>query len=73
MIDEKYQGKGYGTAAMALLTDFIKTKPGCCEAEFIYLAHMPVNHIAAKMCTGLGFEKTGQILEGEVVMRLALW
>ena len=72
MLDEKYQGKGYGKAAMALLIDYVKTKPNGNEAKYIYTSHIPNNHIAAKTYAGFGFEKTGQMLDGECVMRLIL-
>ena len=72
MIDEKHQGKGYGKAAMARLIDFVKTKPNGCEAKSIYTSYVPNNHIAAKLYAGFGFKKTGQILNGEEVVRLIL-
>lgn len=72
MIDEKHQGKGYGKAAMAQLIDFVKSKPNGNEAKCFYTAVVPSNFVAAKTYAGVGFEKTGQVLNGEEVMRLVL-
>jgi len=72
MIDENHQGKGYGKAATSQLIDLIKTNPDGCEAKFVYTAYVPDNHVAAKTYASLGFEKTGQILDGEEVVMLAL-
>jgi len=72
MIDEAHQGKGYGTAAMELLLDFARTKPTGVEAKYAYTSYVPNNEAAAKTYAKLGYEKTGQILSGEEVVRLVL-
>lgn len=72
MIDENHQGKGYGTAAVAALIDIIKTKPDGCDAKYFYTAYVPGNIGAEKAYAANGFEKTGQIFEGEEVVRLVL-
>ena len=70
MIDEKYQGKGYGKAALTQLIDFVKTGPNGNEAKYFYTSVVPHSPVAAKMYENAGFEKTGQIYHGEEVMRL---
>ncbi|MCL2364246.1 MAG: GNAT family N-acetyltransferase [Defluviitaleaceae bacterium] len=72
MIDEAHQGKGYGKAALKLLLDFAKTQPTGIEAKYAYTAYSPENEAAAKTYTSLGYEPTGQIFHGEVVVRLEL-
>jgi len=78
MIDEKHQRKGYGTAAMKLLIEFIKTKPNGCQAKHLYTSYGSNNPSVtsiegtAKTYAGLGFVKTGQMLGDEEVVRLIL-
>ena len=42
MIDGKYQGKGYGKAALALILDYLKTNPQG-DAEYVYTSIEPGN------------------------------
>ena len=69
MVDQAYQGRGYGRAAMVEVIRQIKEKPDCHE---IRISFMPENKQAEKLYLGLGFEHTGLIEEGEVVLRLGL-
>ena len=68
MIDEKHQGKGYGRAAALEVIERMKQTEGCRE---IYLSFAPENTAAERLYTGIGFEKTGEVNEGEIVMRYA--
>ena len=74
MIDEKYQSKGLGKAALLKLIDFIKTKPNGNEAKSFYTSVVSdsVSPVAAKFYASVGFEKTGNMLEDEEIMRLIL-
>jgi RimJ/RimL family protein N-acetyltransferase len=47
----------------------MKHLDGCDE---IFLCVVPENTSAQKLYSGLGFERTGEIHEGEIVMRLSL-
>lgn len=69
MIDQRYQAKGYGRAAMVALLDLLKSSPNCTEIKISYL---PDNLAAEKLYESLGFRKTGEIEEGEVVSALKL-
>ena len=69
MIDRAQQGKGYGRAAMLELIDRIKRESAC---PAIMLSCEPDNEVALRLYSGLGFEQTGEVLEGENVMRLML-
>jgi diamine N-acetyltransferase len=68
MIDEAHQGKGYGKAAMLKIIEYFRSKPDCTE---IYLSFVPGNP-AESFYLNAGFELTGEIDEGETVMRLKL-
>ena len=77
MIDEKYQNKGYGRAAMALVIDEVKTLPlGEAKAFYTSVVMEDVNPVGANFYLSLGFKKTGEVLdpggENEQVMRMAL-
>jgi diamine N-acetyltransferase len=69
MIDARWQGKGYGKAATRALIDLMK---GCADCSEIFLCVVPENTFAQKLYSDLGFERTGEIDEGEIVMRLSL-
>ena len=66
MIDEKFQGKGFGKAATLAVIEKMKRIEGCNE---IYLSFVPENKGAEKLYKSVGFERTGEISEGEIVMR----
>ena len=59
MIDEKYQNKGYGRAAVKLALDFINTLP-CGKAEYCWLSYEPENEVARRLYQSFGFEETGE-------------
>ena len=70
MVDEKYQGKGYGKAAMTQVIDEIKQKP-CGDAEVCVISYTPGNP-AKGLYESLGFVETGEIVDGEAVAHLSL-
>jgi diamine N-acetyltransferase len=67
MIDKNHQGKGYGRAAMVEAVRRMRAEPGCRE---IALSVEPENVGAQRLYESLGFRKTGEVVEGEEVMRL---
>lgn len=67
MIDRYFQGKGYGLDAMQQVIKEIRKRPG---SDFVKLSISPHNQAAEKLYQHLGFEKTGEIVEGEEVMCL---
>src|SRR5690554_138408 len=69
MIDARYQGNGYGGAAMEAFIAQARANP---QAAQILLSVEPDNAGAEALYTGVGFQRTGAIQEGEVVVRLAL-
>jgi len=66
MVDRHYQGRGYGRAAMQLLVEEIRTKSG---SPSLYTSIMPGNTIAQNLYSSLGFEDSGDIEDGELVLR----
>ncbi len=66
MIDEKFQGKGFGKAATLAVIEELKKNEDCKE---IYLSFYPENTNAERLYKNIGFERTGEISQGEIVMR----
>ena len=69
MIGADFQGKGYGRATMRALIERMKALPNCQE---IVLSYEPENTVAEQLYESLGFRKTSEIIEGEVVSSLKL-
>jgi diamine N-acetyltransferase len=67
MVDKDYQGQGYGRAAMLAAIERIKQQS---NLKSIYTSYLPENTSAAKLYAGLGFEETGTIEDGEIVVQL---
>ena len=59
MIDERYQGKGYGKAAMKQIMDFIANEP-CGPAEYCWLSYEPENTAAKTLYASFGFRENGE-------------
>ena len=69
MIDERHQGKGYGRAATLEVIEKMRENAECRE---FYLSFVPENTAAEALYKSIGFEATGEISEGETVMRFNL-
>ncbi len=69
MIDEKHQGRGFGKAATLEVIERLKQTEDCTE---IYLSFVPENENAEKLYKSVGFERTGEISDGEIVMRFVV-
>jgi diamine N-acetyltransferase len=69
MIDTGYQGRGYGRRALELLCDHVRTRPGATALE---TSVHPGPSGPGLFYEKLGFAYTGEINEGELVMRRAL-
>ncbi|MCL2867151.1 MAG: GNAT family N-acetyltransferase [Clostridia bacterium] len=66
MIDQRYQGKGYGRAAMTQLLEIIRQDA---PPSVVYISFVPENKNAEALYLSLGFEHTGEIKDGELVMK----
>lgn len=71
MIDEKYQGKGYGTEAVKLCIDYIKSKPFGKSNEVILTCNMDNSH-GIHIYEKLGFKDTGERDDDEIIMKLMI-
>jgi diamine N-acetyltransferase len=69
MVDEKYQGKGYGRFAMQKLIELFRADE---RIQEVGISYDPKNEGARKLYTSVGFVETGEIFEGEAVAVLKL-
>ncbi|MBL8514331.1 MAG: GNAT family N-acetyltransferase [Betaproteobacteria bacterium] len=69
MIDQRFQGLGFGSKALALLIDVAKSKT---YASTMVLSFVPEGPNAEPFYARHGFVNTGVVDEGEVVMKLDL-
>ena len=67
MIDEKFQGKGYGRAALLEGIKFAKTYP-MGTANKLYLSYVPGNEKASSLYESVGFRANGEVEDGEIIM-----
>ena len=69
MVDEKYQGKGYGRFAMTKLIEIFRADDRIQEVGISYEPH---NEGARKLYASIGFAETGRMIEGETEAVLKL-
>ena len=69
MIDKAHQGRGLGRAAVKMLIDHVRTRPG---AKKLLVSHMNRADALGRFYGSLGFVYTGAEEEGEKVMALEL-
>lgn len=69
MIDQRYQGHGYGRRAMELIIDLVRTLP---DAQQLFLSFVKAPGGPGPFYESLGFEETGVVHDGEHVMVLDL-
>lgn len=69
MIDGRYQGRGYGRAALQEVIKQIKTQP---NTRAIHLSYEPENHVAEALYRSVGFVPTGHIVDGEIEAWLSI-
>lgn len=70
LIDEKYQGKGYGKMVLPLLISHIQNEYNCTK---IYLSIYENNSVALNIYINIGFKFNGEFdINGEKVMVLNL-
>ena len=69
MVDREHQGKGYGRAASEAVIAMMAERAGC---EEIVTSFVPSNAVAAGLYASLGFRPTGEIEDGEPLVRLRL-
>lgn len=69
MIDRKFQGKGYGRAALTKALDEIRGIPG---VSSIFISYMPDNPVAKPFYASFGFREVGTDEDGEMIAELVL-
>ncbi|MCI0550755.1 MAG: GNAT family N-acetyltransferase [Anaerolineae bacterium] len=69
MVDEKFQGKGYGRFAMEKMLEMFRADERIKE---VGISYEPNNEGARKLYANIGFVETGEIVEDEVVAVLKL-
>lgn len=69
MIAEDHQGKGYGTDAMKVAIGMIKDED---KFDYVSLSYVPGNDVGQHVYEKLGFKATGDIDDGEIIMKLDL-
>jgi len=67
MVAGPHQGKGYGRRAMELVIEHIRSQP---DATSLGASYVPVDGGPEGFYKKLGFEPTGEVDHGEVVVRL---
>ena len=69
MIASEYQGQGYGYQAMALVIAHVRGLP---RAKELLTSYVPGEGNPSPFYYKLGFAETGEIMDGEKVLRLEL-
>ena len=69
MVDEKFQGKGYGHFGMQKMIQVFRADE---RIHAIGISYEPENDIARKLYASFGFEETGEMLGDEVLAVLKL-
>jgi diamine N-acetyltransferase len=69
MVDARYQQMGYGAQAISAAIAHVRNRPG---VKYMLLSFVPAEQNPEAFYARFGFERTGEIDDGEVVMALAL-
>jgi len=69
LIDERFQRRGYGRATLDAIVAYVRTRPG---AEILWTSAGQGEGTPQPFYESYGFVATGEVLEGEAVLRLDL-
>jgi diamine N-acetyltransferase len=69
MVDEKYQGRGYGRFGMEKLLEIFRADD---RIRAVGISYEPENESARRLYASLGFQETGRMIEGELEAVLQL-
>jgi diamine N-acetyltransferase len=70
LVDERYQGRGYGTATLDLIVEYFRGRPG---VEVMWTSAGQGEGSPIPFYERYGFERTGEIVfDNEVLLRLSL-
>ena len=70
MIDARYQRQGYGRQALDLLVKHVRTRP---LADTLGTSYVPGEGSPGAFYQQYGFEETGEVDDGEIVVAKSLW
>ena len=69
LIDERYQRQGFGTATLDLIVEYFRGRPG---VEVLNTSAADGDGSPLAFYERYGFRRTGEVVDGEVLLRLAL-
>jgi diamine N-acetyltransferase len=69
LIDERHQGRGYGKATLDLIVEYFRGLPG---VEAVTTSAVPGEGSPVTFYERYGFVRTGEIDDGEIVLRLTI-
>jgi diamine N-acetyltransferase len=69
MIAAEHQGEGFGRSALDLVVEYVRARPGATE---LLSSYVPGDDGPGPFYLRYGFVETGDVDEGETVIRLAL-
>jgi diamine N-acetyltransferase len=69
LIDERFQGYGYGRAGLDLVVAYVRTRPG---AQTLVTSAVPGDGSPLTFYLRYGFRDTGEVVDGEHVLELPL-
>jgi diamine N-acetyltransferase len=69
LIDHRFQGRGYGTSALDLVIEHLRTRP---DARVLLTSHVVGPASPVTFYQQYGFRLTGDVHEGEPILRLDL-
>ncbi len=69
MVDEKFQGRGYGRAIMKQVLDVFRANE---QIKNVGISYEPENDVARKLYASLGFVEPGELLDNETLAVLNL-
>jgi diamine N-acetyltransferase len=69
VVDERYQRQGFGTATLDLIVEYFRGRP---RVEAVSTRAHPGDGSPIAFYERYGFERTGEVLDDEVLLRLEL-
>lgn len=70
MIDRRHQGHGFGRAAMSLVVEYFRAKPGC---DTLWIGYDRANEVARRFYASLGFVEQGEApWGGDIIAKLTV-
>ncbi|MFC4784860.1 GNAT family N-acetyltransferase [Nocardioides sp. MAHUQ-72] len=70
LVDFRFQGRGYGTAALDLVVEHVRSRP---DARVLLVSHVVGPRSPGPFYERYGFRPTGHVHEGEPVLELDLY